>query len=106
MEKRYFVYIIRCADGTLYTGYTTNVERRVETHNAGKGGHYTRAHRPVVLAASWTFATKQEAMRAEYALKRLPRAEKMRLIVSNTPLPFTFDQGSKATQALVSPEDE
>ena len=90
MEKKHFVYIVRCADGTLYTGYTTNIERRIATHNAGKGGHYTRSHRPVELAASWDFATKQEAMHAEYALKRLSRAEKVRLIEGNAPLPLTF----------------
>ncbi|HLZ59707.1 MAG TPA: GIY-YIG nuclease family protein [Ktedonosporobacter sp.] len=80
MEKEHYVYIVRCVDGTLYTGYTTDIERRIAAHNAGKGARYTRAHRPVVLAARWTFATKQEAMRAEYALKGLSRAEKMRLM--------------------------
>jgi len=68
-----------CANGTLYTGYTINVERRIALHNAGKGGHYTRSHRPVSLVATWTFNSKGEALRAERAIKRLPRARKLAL---------------------------
>ncbi|GER90372.1 hypothetical protein KDW_45340 [Dictyobacter vulcani] len=80
----YYVYIVRCNDTTLYTGYTTNVERRVALHNAGKGARYTRARLPVVLMVSWQFATKGEALRTEYALKRLPRAQKLRLLENPT----------------------
>jgi putative endonuclease len=75
-----YVYMLCCVDGTLYTGYTKNVERRLAAHNAGKGGHYTRAHRPVSLVAAWTFETKSEALKAEYKLKRLSRAQKLRLL--------------------------
>ncbi len=74
------VYIVQCIDGSLYTGYTTNVHRRVALHNAGKGARYTRSHRPVILLASWSFLTKGDALRAERAIKRLPRAQKLRLI--------------------------
>ncbi len=83
-SKTYYVYVVQCADGTLYTGYTDNVERRVAAHNAGKGGSYTRAHRPVSLLIAWQFPTKSAALRAEYAFKRLPRVQKLRVITSVT----------------------
>jgi putative endonuclease len=79
-QQSHFVYIVRCADGSLYTGYATDVARRVATHNAGKGARYTRAHLPVTLVASWSYPGKGEALRAELAIKRLPRVQKMRLI--------------------------
>jgi putative endonuclease len=83
--QTHVVYMVSCADGTLYTGYTTNVERRIALHNAGKGGRYTRSHRPVVLVATWTFNSKGEALRAERELKRLPRKQKLRLAEQGTP---------------------
>lgn len=76
----HFIYIVQCSNGTLYTGYTTNVEKRVAVHNAGKGAKYTRAHLPVILLASWSFSSKSEALRAEYAIKRLSRAQKKHLV--------------------------
>ena len=76
----HFVYMLSCADGTLYTGYTTNVARRLAAHQAGLGARYTRGRRPVTLVARWAFLTKGEALRAEHAIKRLPRAEKLRLV--------------------------
>ncbi len=78
--QAHFVYIVQCADGSLYTGYTTNVHRRVAMHNAGKGARYTRAHLPVTLLVSWTFPSKGDALRAERAIKGLPRVKKLRLI--------------------------
>ena len=75
-----FCYILRCADGTLYTGWTNNLEKRVRAHNAGSGGTYTRAHRPVALVYAESFDTEQEAMSREWHIKRLSRAEKLRLI--------------------------
>jgi len=80
VQERHSVYIVRCADGSLYTGYTNNVEQRVATHNEGKGGRYTRSHLPVTLLATWSFNSKGEALRAEHAIKRLPREQKWRLI--------------------------
>src|SRR5262249_34999567 len=77
--QTHFVYIVRCANDALYTGYCTNVDKRVATHNAGKGARYTRAHLPVTRSA-WSFQSKSEALRAERAIKDLPRADKMRLI--------------------------
>ncbi|MDD3429014.1 MAG: GIY-YIG nuclease family protein [Oscillospiraceae bacterium] len=80
-----FVYILRCKDGTLYTGWTHDVEKRLTAHNSGKGAKYTAARLPVALAYSCGFATKQEAMRAEYAIKKLTRTQKLRLISSQAP---------------------
>lgn len=81
--KTYFVYIVSCANDHLYTGYTTDVLKRVKAHNAGKGGHYTRANRPVKLLAYWSFNSKSEALKAEKAIKRLPRAKKIALLEQN-----------------------
>ena len=77
--QAHYVYMACCANGTLYTGYTINVERRIALHNAGKGARYTRSHRPVSLVATWTFNTKGEALRAERELKHLPREQKLRV---------------------------
>lgn len=79
-SRSHFMYVLICADETLYTGYTTDVEKRIETHNAGKGAKYTAARRPVRLLAYAAFETKHEAMSAEYRFKRLSRAEKLSLI--------------------------
>ncbi len=79
---KYYAYILRCVDGTLYSGYTNDLERRVDAHNRGIGAKYTRSRRPVVLVYYETFETKQEAMKREAALKKLSRAEKLRLVQS------------------------
>lgn len=74
-------YILQCADGTLYTGWTTDVVRRVEEHNSSKkGAKYTKVRRPVVLRHVETFDTKSEAQKREYVLKQLSRTEKLALI--------------------------
>lgn len=73
----HYVYLLRCADDTLYTGYTTDVERRLATHNAGKGAKYTRSRRPATLLAAWQYPTKGEALSAEYRLRRRSRAAKL-----------------------------
>jgi putative endonuclease len=75
-----FVYILRCADGTLYTGWTTDVERRVAQHNAGRGARYTRARRPVTLAYREEVPDRSAAMRREWAIKKLDRERKERLV--------------------------
>ncbi len=75
-----YIYILECADGTWYTGWTTDLERRVQTHNSGKGAKYTRSRRPVRLIYSEEFETAVEAQRREYALKRLTRAQKEALV--------------------------
>ncbi len=76
----YYTYIVECGDGTLYTGWTTDLEKRMKSHNAGKGAKYTRARLPVRLVYYESFCTKQEAMQREYAIKQLKREEKIRLI--------------------------
>ena len=75
-----YTYIVRCADGSLYTGWTDDLEKRVAAHNAGKGAKYTRSCRPVTLVYHETFATPREAMSREWHLKRLTRAQKLALI--------------------------
>jgi putative endonuclease len=77
-----YTYILRCADGTYYTGWTNHLEERVKTHNAGKGARYTRPRRPVTLVYYETFSTKEEAMSREFAIKRLKRQEKQKLVDS------------------------
>ena len=80
MAERNYTYLLRCADGTLYCGWTNDLTKRVAAHNAGAGAKYTKARRPVALAYYETFATKQEAMRRESEIKRLSRPEKLALI--------------------------
>jgi putative endonuclease len=87
-SEKHYVYIVQCSDGSLYTGYARNVERRVATHNTGKGSRYTRAHLPVTLLASWSFEKKSEALRTEYAIKQLSRAQKLQLIKNATKPPI------------------
>lgn len=79
-EKKAFVYIVECSDGTLYTGWTTDVEARVATHNNGSGAKYTRNRRPVKLVYSEEMENKSAALKREAAIKKLSRAEKMLLI--------------------------
>jgi putative endonuclease len=75
-----FVYIVQCADDTLYTGWSNNVGRRIEKHNSKKGAKYTRSRTPVRLVYFHTCANKIEAMQLEYKIKQLTRAQKMALI--------------------------
>lgn len=79
-----YTYILRCRDGSLYTGWTKDLEARLASHNAGTGGKYTRTHRPVELVWYESFATKEEAMSREWHIKRLTRAEKLKLIQQKT----------------------
>jgi putative endonuclease len=75
-----YTYILRCRDNSLYTGWTNNLEKRLEMHNAGKGAKYTKARLPVELVYYETFDTKEEAMRREYAIKHMSRREKEELL--------------------------
>ena len=72
--------MLKCSDGTLYTGWTNDLDKRVEAHNSGKGAKYTKARRPVELAYYEEFETKEQAMKREYAIKQLGRKEKQKLI--------------------------
>jgi len=76
----HFVYIVRCADGTLYTGYARDPRARLEVHNAGRGARYTSGRRPVVLVYTERYRSLGQALRREHALKRLRRVEKEALI--------------------------
>ena len=80
MAKSYFVYIVECADGTYYTGYTTEVERRVAEHNAGKGARYTSGRGPVEVIHTETYDQRSDAMKREHAIKQLCRSKKEELI--------------------------
>jgi putative endonuclease len=72
-----FCYIVECADGTFYTGWTTNLERRLAAHNAGRGSRYTRSRRPVKLVYFESCSSRAEAMRREATLKRMSRPAKL-----------------------------
>lgn len=75
-----YTYMVECAGGTLYTGWTNDLDKRVAAHNAGRGAVYTRMHRPVKLVYWESYATRAEAQRREAAIKRLSRSAKLRLI--------------------------
>ncbi|WP_275098588.1 GIY-YIG nuclease family protein [Sedimenticola hydrogenitrophicus] len=79
--RNWFIYILRCGDGTLYTGVTTDVERRLHEHNHGpRGAKYTRARRPLVLAYQEAAESRSAACRREWEIRQLSAAEKRRLI--------------------------
>jgi len=80
----HYVYICSCADDTLYTGYTTDPERRLAEHNAGEGAKYTRGRTPVDLVYWESYDTKSEAMSREYEIKQLRRSEKTQLVETAT----------------------
>ena len=75
-----YAYILQCADGTFYTGWTNDPEKRLAAHNTGTASKYTRVRRPVSMVYYEAFETKEEAMRREYAIKQLTRQEKLKLI--------------------------
>ena len=77
-----YTYILRCADNTLYCGWTNDLEKRLKTHNEGKGARYTRSRLPVTLIYYEEFETSVEAQRREYQIKRLPRKKKLEIIMS------------------------
>ena len=85
---RNFTYLLRCADGTLYCGWTNRLAERIKAHNEGKGAKYTRCRRPVELVYYEEFFTKEEAMSREHAIKRLSRKQKLSLIMN-----FEKEQG-------------
>ena len=80
MNKLNYTYILECRDGTYYTGWTNNLEKRLKDHNEGRGAKYTKARLPVSLIYYEEFQTKEEAMRREYAIKHMTRSEKEQLI--------------------------
>lgn len=76
----FFAYLVRCADGTLYGGYTTDLQKRLAAHNSGKGAKYTRSRLPVELVWWEEYPTKEAAMSREWHIKRLTREQKLALI--------------------------
>jgi len=84
--RNWFLYILRCADETLYTGITTDLTRRVAEHNSGRGARYTAGRRPVALLAAWRFPNRGAAQRAEARFRRLSRTRKLALIAQELPL--------------------
>lgn len=76
----HYIYILECGDGSYYTGYTNDLTQRLRKHEEGKGAKYTRGRGPLRLVFKESFSTKQEAMRMEFAVKKLNRSEKERII--------------------------
>ena len=77
----FYVYMLMCADGTLYTGWTNDIHRRIEAHNSGRGAKYTRSRRPCKLVWACACDTQSDAMKREYEIKQLSRKEKLRLLI-------------------------
>lgn len=77
---KHYVYILRCNDGTYYTGYTNNIKKRIDNHNNGKGAKYTKGRRPVELIYKEEFLDKSLALKREYRIKQLTRKQKYKLI--------------------------
>ena len=84
MTKAY-TYILECCDGSFYTGYTTDLEHRLQVHNSGKGGKYTRGRTPVKIVYFEEFSTKEEAQKREWHIKQLTRTAKLELIQAKAP---------------------
>ncbi len=84
MSKPWWVYIVECSDGTLYTGISTDVEARVAKHNSGKGAKYTRTRLPVRLKAQWQHTDRSTATREEIRIKKLSRVEKINLCATQS----------------------
>ena len=83
MEQTWYLYILRCADDTLYTGITTDVEKRLEAHRTGKGAKYTRGRAPLELVYRETCGSHSDALKRELEIKKLSRAEKQKLIAAD-----------------------
>jgi putative endonuclease len=82
MKRPAFIYLLRCADGTIYTGWTYDVEQRVQIHQQGRGARYTRTHLPVELAYHERLPSRQAAMKREIEIKKWSRARKLALVES------------------------
>lgn len=88
----WWLYVLQCADGSLYTGITTDVGRRVGEHNAGpKGARYTRARRPVAVVSQWPLPNRSAATKAEGRFKALTRSAKLKVMAGKRPLPWGPD---------------
>ncbi len=76
----FYVYVVKCKDNSLYTGYTNDIEKRLEKHNHGTGAKYTRGRRPVKLFFCQSYKTKSDALKAEAKIKKLDKKEKIKMI--------------------------
>ncbi|MFN3703143.1 GIY-YIG nuclease family protein [Thermomonas sp.] len=104
--RPWHLYLLRCRDGSLYAGIATDVERRFRQHNAGKGAKYTRAHPPDCILASRAYPDRGSALRAEWAIKQLPRQRKLAWLLAGghtSPQPRT-GLPSRTSQAAGPPE--
>ena len=79
-EEIYYIYILRCRDGSLYTGWTNDLAKRTEAHNKGQGAKYTKGRGPVELIYHEEYSNKSEALKREYTIKRFSKAQKLELI--------------------------
>ena len=96
-----YTYILECADGTFYCGWTNCLEKRLKAHNAGIGSKYTRARRPVALVYYEEFGTKEVAMRREAAVKKMTRRQKEKLIAGESPC-AARDSGTEKSGSVLS----
>ncbi|MFZ7946889.1 MULTISPECIES: GIY-YIG nuclease family protein [Bacillaceae] len=87
----HYFYVLTCRDGSLYGGYSTNLERRIRQHNEGKGAKYTRGRGPVELTYYKGYAEKSDALKAEYQFKQLPRKKKLEFLRNNKNEHLNFD---------------
>lgn len=84
MENKFYFYVLLCQDNSFYGGFTTDLKKRLATHNAGKGAKYTKTRRPVQLIHAESFPTKSEALKAEYAFKHQSRPKKIAYLQTTT----------------------
>lgn len=95
----YYMYVLLCADDTLYTGFSTDVERRFQQHVKGVGAKYTRSHRPVKILWKEQFDSKHDALSAEYAFKQLSRAKKIQYLAKvGIHLQWIIEQATKSSE--------
>ncbi|MBV7509223.1 GIY-YIG nuclease family protein [Bacillus sp. sid0103] len=93
----HFFYVLTCNDGSLYGGYTNNLDRRIKMHNEGKGAKYTRGRGPVQLTYFRRYENKGDALRAEYQFKQLPRKKKVEFMQNNNDMSINFENSSAPT---------
>lgn len=99
----YFVYIIKCSDNTLYTGYTTDLEKRIRCHNEKKGAKYTRSRLPVTLVYSHEFSDQHTALQAEYFIKKQPTNDKKKLLSGELTIEEILKKCLKSSSSGSSP---
>jgi putative endonuclease len=95
----FYVYILLCTDGSFYTGYTKNVDKRVRLHKGGKGARYTKAHKPEKIAYVEAFGSRAEAMRRERAIKKLSHQQKIELVRSSRKSASSDQKGQNQSSA-------